>query len=43
MRRKEVGREVQEITASSYLHNSVVSVNIFINDSSGGLEGFLDL
>lgn len=43
MGRKEIRKETEEITASSYLHNSVVLVNTLINESSGGIEGLLDL
>lgn len=41
--RKEVRREVQEITASSYLHNSEILVNIFIKDSGDAIVRLLDL
>lgn len=40
--RREVRREGQEIPASS-TYTTLVPVNIFIHDSSGGIEGLLDL
>lgn len=35
---KEVRREVQEIAASSWWHNSEILINIFIEDSGDAIE-----